>query len=78
MATQARVTLYSKTPYLATSKEGAATVDQVQLAFGVTADELNKEWAKYTPSLNIQMTVTPEVADQFEQGSAYRLTFEKE
>lgn len=49
---------------------------QVQLNFGADyADERNKEWAKYTPGLSLTMTVLDEVADKFEQGAAYTLTF---
>lgn len=78
MGVQARVVLYSKTPFLQRDSDGNNTVDQVQLQFGATTDEQSKEWAKYTPSLAVNMTVIPEVADKLEQGSAYRLTFEKE
>lgn len=39
----------------------------------------NKEWAKYTPSLSLSMTVLDEVAEQFgNYGSPYTLTFEPE
>lgn len=39
-------------------------------------DERNKEWSKYTPALGVTMTVLDSVADQFEQGVRYLLTFE--
>lgn len=38
-------------------------------------DGRNKEWARYTPSLQLSMTVRGEVADQFELDGAYLLTF---
>lgn len=41
------------------------------------SDERNKEWAKYTPALSLNMTVLNSVADGFEQGASYLLTFEK-
>ena len=41
-------------------------------------DERNKEWAKYTPGLAVQMTVLDDVAEkQFERGGRYLLTFER-
>lgn len=40
------------------------------------ADGRNKEWSLYTPALSLQMTVKGSVADQFEPGRAYTLTFE--
>jgi hypothetical protein len=49
----------------------------VNLGFSADyADERNKAWAKYTPSLGITMSVTEEVAVQFEQGKNYLITFE--
>ena len=41
------------------------------------ADGRNKEWAVATPNLSLSMTVKPEVAEMFETGSAYTLSFEK-
>lgn len=40
------------------------------------ADGRNKEWAAATPALLLQMTVKGAVADQFEPGRKYTLTFE--
>jgi hypothetical protein len=40
-------------------------------------DDANKEWAKYTPSLNLTMTVLNEVADGWEYGDKFTLTFDK-
>lgn len=51
--------------------------DQVILSFGADyADGRNKEWAKYTPGLSLTMGVLPEVAEKFEVGGKYTLTFE--
>lgn len=48
-----------------------------QLGFAADyQDERNKEWAKYTPSLSLSMNVIDSVAEQFEQGQTYLLTFE--
>ena len=38
-------------------------------------DGRNKEWAKYTPGLSIQITVLPEVAERFPVGQAFELRF---
>lgn len=40
-------------------------------------DGRNKAWAVATPSLSLNMVVKAEVAERFEQGSAYTLTFEE-
>jgi len=48
--------------------------DNVQLAFVPDyEDGRNKEWAAATPSLTFSMTVTKEIADQFEVGE--KITF---
>lgn len=41
-------------------------------------DGRNSEWAAATPHLDLRMTVKGTVAEQFEPGWAYTLTFEKE
>lgn len=62
-------TLYTK---------GESSLGQTSLAFSADYnDERNKEWAKYTPGLSIQMTVKDSVAEKFEKGGRYLLTFEK-
>lgn len=62
----AKVHLQSKMP----------TGDQTQLTFVPDyADGRNKEWAKYTPGLSLTMGVLNEVADKFEAGGKYTLTF---
>lgn len=42
------------------------------------ADGRNKEWAKYTPSLSLVMTVKAEVAERLPVGQAFTLTFTSE
>ena len=52
--------------------------DQVALEFQPDYnDGRNKEWAKYTPGLSLSMTVKGEVAEQFQLGEAYTLSFSK-
>jgi len=52
---------------------------QTSLTFGADyADDRNKEWAKYTPGLTVMMTVLDSVAERFEVGQAYTLTFSPE
>lgn len=65
-AITARAKCGNKTPY----------TDQVSLSFYADYnDERNKEWSKYTPALSVSMTVIPEVAEHFEVGKNYTLTF---
>jgi hypothetical protein len=55
--------------------------DDAQATIGFCADYSdgrNKEWSRYTPSLDLRMTVKGSVADRFEPGRAYTLTFEPE
>lgn len=40
-------------------------------------DERNKAWAAYTPALSFSLTVKPEVAELFELGGSYTVSFEK-
>lgn len=41
-------------------------------------DERNKEWAQFTPSLSLSMSVKDEVAGYFAVGQAFTLTFTPE
>lgn len=51
---------------------------QVTLSFNADyADGKNKEWSKYTPSLNLGMTVLEEVAADWNAGDHFTLTFDK-
>jgi len=68
----------SKTTTVATlnTKQDAGH-GQVSLFFAADYnDDRNKEWSKYTPALGVNMTVIDSVAEQFEQGKTYLLTFE--
>lgn len=52
--------------------------DQRQAVVTFTADYAdgrNKEWALYTPTLSMSMTLKGVAADRFEAGKAYTLTF---
>lgn len=49
---------------------------QVAVTIGPDYDDgRNAEWAKYTPGLNLTMTVKEEVAGHFEVGRTYTLQF---
>lgn len=55
--------------------------DQRQVTVGFQpdyADGRNKEWSLYTPALSLSMTLKGAVADLFEVGQAYTLTFTPE
>jgi len=41
------------------------------------ADGRNKEWSLYTPALSLSMTLKGGVADRFEAGKGYTLTFDE-
>lgn len=68
-----------KTTAVATlNGKGEPNAGQIQLSFNADYnDERNKAWAKYTPGLSVIMHVTEAVAEQFEQGGRYLLTFER-
>lgn len=40
-------------------------------------DGRNEEWAKYTPSLQLNVAMKPEVGERFKVGQKYTLTFEE-
>lgn len=72
MKTTAKVILNSKL------ESGVGENRQVQAGFSANyAGGANSEWAIYTPSLALQMNLKGAVADQFEIGQEYTLTFEK-
>jgi hypothetical protein len=53
--------------------------DQTQLTFAPDySDDRNKEWAKYTPALNLTMTVMTEIGDKHSVGDNFTLVFEPE
>ncbi len=50
---------------------------QVTVTFNADyADDRNKEWSRYTPSLNLSMALKGDVADRFTEGDRFTLTFE--
>lgn len=69
----------SQTTAVATlSNKGESNAGQTQLSFNADYnDERNKAWAKYTPGLSVIMHVTDEVAETYEAGARYLLTFKK-
>lgn len=63
------------------SKQEAGEGDDrtVNVSFGADYnDGRNKEWARYTPGLSLTMGLKGAVADRFEVGKAYTLTFAEE
>lgn len=54
---------------------GAGEHRQAVVEFQADNSERNKEWAIYTPSLQLSMTLRGDVADLFEPGRAYELRF---
>jgi hypothetical protein len=61
------------------SETGEGDTRQVTVSFGADyADDRNKEWALYTPGLSLTMGLRGTVADHFEVGTAYTLTFSRE
>jgi hypothetical protein len=70
MNTTAKIKVTGKTP---------VTDGQTILNFGADyADDRNKEWSKYTPALSLGMTVLDSVAERFELGQSFTLTFTPE
>lgn len=67
----------------ATSQPGDVNVEvKMAAAFGTYLKGLpekeNKDWAKWTPSGELSITITnPDAIAQFEIGEVYGLTFEK-
>lgn len=61
------VSVYSKIPQ---------SDDTTTVYFGPDYNsEENKQWAKYTPSLNFSMHVVNDVADRFSHGQPFLVTF---
>ncbi len=63
------------------SKTESGTGDQRAVNVKFTADYRdgrNQEWARWTPSLDLSVTLKGEVADRFAIGKGYTLTFEPE
>jgi hypothetical protein len=49
---------------------------QAVVKFSANVTPENKEWSPYTPALQLEMTLKGNVADRFEPGRSYTLTFE--
>jgi hypothetical protein len=59
------------------TEQGEGAERQVQVDFLPDYnDGRNKEWSLYTPALSLSMTLKGAVADHFEPGQHYTLTFE--
>ena len=70
MSITAKALLVAKKPV------GEGEYEQVLLTFGADyADGRNKEWALATPTLDLRMSVKPDVAERFTEGQPYTLTF---
>jgi hypothetical protein len=53
--------------------------DEVQLGFMADYDDgRNREWAKFTPGMSITTRMKKEVAEYFQLGDSFVLSFEKE
>lgn len=60
-------------------EQGEGDDRTVDVSFGADyADDRNKEWARFTPGLSLTMGLKGAVADQFEVGKAFTLTFTPE
>ena len=55
---------------------GGGEYRQAVVKFAADNSPENKEWAKYTPALQLEMTLNGDVADRFEPGQSYTLIFE--
>lgn len=55
---------------------GAGEHRQAVVRFSADTSPENKEWSLYTPALQLEMTLKGGVADRFEPGAAYTLSFE--
>ena len=51
---------------------------QAVVKFSANVAPENEAWSLYTPALQLEMTLRGSVADRFEPGQAYTLTFEQE
>lgn len=70
MAITAKVNLAHK------QQTAAGTDGETDLTFSADyADGRNKEWSRFTPSLELRMRVKNSVADKFTEGASYVLSF---
>lgn len=66
---------------ICTSKTESGDGEDRQVAVRFRADyddDRNKQWARYTPALDLCMTLRGAIADRFAAGQAFTLTFEPE
>ena len=72
MSVTAKVVLNSKL------ESGVGDYRQVVASFSANyADGKNNAWAIWTPTLQLSMTLKGEVADRFDVGQEYTLTFDE-
>jgi hypothetical protein len=65
------------TAKVAVARKDSVGSGETDLVFSADyADGRNKEWAKYTPSLELRMRVLDSVAEQFNPGQPFVITFE--
>lgn len=76
MSVIAKMRVIGRKEFTSVSKDAGVT--QVNVTLQPIYDEgANSQWSKYTPSGELQMTITnPEAYNQFVLGKAYLLTFE--
>lgn len=55
---------------------GAGEHRQAEVKFAADNSPENKAWSLYTPALSLSMTLKGGVADRFEPGQAFTVTFE--
>lgn len=71
-----KVTVTAKIKVTGKESQDPSEDSQVTLNFGPDyADGRNAEWAKYTPGLSLTMGVKASVAEHFNQGQPWTLTF---
>lgn len=69
----------AKIKVVSKSASGEGDDRQVAVSFQPDyADGRNKEWSRYTPAMNLSITLKGAVADQFEVGDAFTLQFVKD
>jgi hypothetical protein len=74
MSITAKIKVTGKTPVT----DGQTTLNFLPDYLTDEGKAQNKEWAKYTPCLQLSMTVLDSIAEQFEPGQPFTLTFTPE
>lgn len=71
-------TVTAKVKVWTKNENGEGDGRQATVTFGPDyADGRNKEWSLYTPSITLTMLLKGDVADKFQLGKSYTLTFEE-